>query len=426
LLKIILLSAAVFFIYLAGFCFFIPRIPFFKKSGLSSYWLIGLFLLKIVAGIVYGLFYSTASNIQTSDTWRYFELSKHETDLLLQNPITFIKDLFYYGYDSSGNLFIAHNSYWNNLKDNVLIKILAVVNIFSFKNYNADVIFFNFFFFFGTVAFYRLVKEKIQANTFVLIVFTFCIPSFLFWCSGVHKDGFIFMAIALLIFYFNEYIKRKTLHIKWLPVLIISAALLFALRNFVLLLLLPALVIWYLCERYPQKKAIIILCIYGVCTLLFFIAPYVSGLFNFPYYIVNKQNEFKLLGGNSQLILPQLEPDFFSFLKFLPYAIDTAVLRPHLTERENILYLPSIAESIFIYVLVIYSAFAYSKKQNRFFTASSRAFIIFCFALAFSNLLLMGYTITLTGAIVRYKAFVLPFIIAPLSMFIKKPGKHIV
>jgi hypothetical protein len=58
--------------------------PFFKKSGLSIYWLIGLFSLKIAAGIAYGLFYSQPQYAQGSDTWRFFEASRTETDWLLR------------------------------------------------------------------------------------------------------------------------------------------------------------------------------------------------------------------------------------------------------------------------------------------------------------------------------------------------------
>jgi hypothetical protein len=306
----------------------------------------------------------------------------------------------------------------------VIIKILAVINIFSFKNYYADVIFCNFFFFFGPVAFYRILEEKINASRFVLIAFVFCVPSFLFWCSGVHKDGFIFMAIALFIFYFNECIKKGRLSIKWIVALIVCAILLFVLRNFVLLLLLPAVLTWYLCDHYRQRKFISILCIYGLAVIVFFASAYIDPLLGFPEYVINKQNEFKALGGNSQLELPALEANIRSFMKFLPCAIDIAVLRPHITEATNMLYWLSIAENIFIYALIIYSAFSfYLKREQQFFAGASKALIIFCFVFAVSNLLLMGYTITLTGAIVRYKSFVLPFIIAPLSVFIQPGNK---
>jgi hypothetical protein len=260
-----------------------------------------------------------------------------------------------------------------------------------------------------------------------LTTFVFCIPSFLFWCSGVHKDGLVFTAIALCIFYFNEWIKRKRLSVKNIIAFFFSILLLFALRNFVLFLLLPALLTWYLCYRYPQKKILIITSIYGLIMIAFFTSGYINHNADFLAYTINKQNEFKALGGNSQLKLPQLNSTIESFIQFLPVAVDIAFFRPHITETSNILYWPAIAENLFIYVLIIYSFYQYFLKKEKFeFTEPAKVFLLFCFAFAISNLLMMGYTVTLTGAIVRYKSFVLPFIIAPLSVFINyKKGEEL-
>jgi hypothetical protein len=395
-------------------------VPFLKKSGLRNSWLIALFITKIAAGCAYGWFYSLPDKVQTSDTWNYFEYSKTETDWLFKDPVAFVKDLFAYDHDSTGNLFVAKNSYWNQLKSNVVIKILAIVNVFTFKNYYVNVIFFNFFFFFGCIAFYRLLTEKIEANPLVRIALIFCVPSFLFWCSGVHKDGFIFMAVALSAFYFNEWMKRKSIFSKGIFIFIICLFILFSMRNFVLLLLLLALLTWYLCDRYPKRQIVLTIGIYAIAFILFFVSGLINHSADFPAYIINKQNEFKALGGNSQLALPNIEPDLLSFALFLPYAIDIVCLRPHLSEATSILYWPYIVENVFIYTLIIYSVIKfYSKRRQELVSSSTKAFFIFCFVFAVSNFLLMGYTVTLTGAIVRYKAFVLPFVIAPLSYFIK-------
>src|SRR5207253_1683986 len=110
------------------------------------------------------------------------------------------------GYEQTGNLFLHSNSYWNDLKSNVIIKFLALCNVVTFKNYFADIVLFNFMFFFGPVALYRLVKQLFPINKQLLIVSVFLIPSFLFWCSGIHKDGIIFTCIALISFHFYRQI----------------------------------------------------------------------------------------------------------------------------------------------------------------------------------------------------------------------------
>jgi hypothetical protein len=383
--------------------------------------------LKIAAGIAYALFYSQPQYIQGSDTWRFFNASKDETDWLLRDPAGFIKDLFTYGYQQSGNLFNAKDSFWNDLKSNVIIKLMAVCNLLSLKNYYADIIFFNFFFFFGPVAFYRVAKEQIRANKIVLIAFVFCIPSFLFWCSGMHKDGLIFMSVALIVFYFNKWLRQKKVRFTTITIWLICMILLFSLRNFVLFLLLPALLTWFLCFRYPRKKWLIVFAVYGLGLTAFFAARLIMPNLDFPAYVVSKQNEFKLLGGNSQLALPLLEPDFMSFVKFLPSAIDIAFLRPHVTETINMAYWLSIAENIFLYALILAALFSIfiAKNNYRQLFPATQALIIFCLCFALSNLLLSGYTITLTGAMVRYRSFALPFLITPLLSLIHISKKKI-
>lgn len=414
-----MLSILIFAGYFFIFSFFITKISFFKKSGLNNYWLVGLFTLKITAGIAYGLFYSQPQYAQGSDTWRFFEASKGETDWLLRDPFGFIKDLFTYGYQQSGGLFSATDSYWNDLKSNVVIKLMALFNALTLKNYYADIIFFNFLFLFGPIAFYRVIKENITANNIILIAFAFAIPSFLFWCSGMHKDGLIFTALALIVFYFDKSLRQKSFSLSSVLICVFCMILIFALRNFVLLLLLPALLTWWLCERLPSKKMILIVTVYGLCLCFFFLARYMNSRLNFPVYLVSRQSEFKALGGHSQLQLPDLQPSFVSFVKFFPAAADIAFLRPHITETANLAYLPSIAENIILYLLIFYALFKLAiRPGEKRLSSSTISFIIFCYCFAISNLLVSGYTVTLTGAIVRYRSFVLPFLIAPLAEFI--------
>ena len=135
----------IFIFYFLLFNWLITRISFFKHTQLEKFWLPALFSLKILAGAAYGLFYMQPQYYGTkSDTWVFFELSKNETDWLLHDPIGFLKDIFTNGYQQSSNLFSGVNSYWNDLKETVVVKIMAVCNVFTLKSYFSNIIFFNF------------------------------------------------------------------------------------------------------------------------------------------------------------------------------------------------------------------------------------------------------------------------------------------
>ena len=403
-------TALVFTIYVIFFNWLVTRISFIKNAGLETGWITALFSLKIIGGLGYAWFYLQPAYYATSDTWRYFELSKAETDWLLKDPLAFLKDIFISGYQQPGNLFLHSNSYWNDLKSNIIIKLLALCNVFTFKNYFADIVFFNFIFFFGPIALYRLIKQLFPINKLLLIASVFLIPSFLFWCSGIHKDGLIFACIALISFHFYKQVFSRKINFLSFLILIVCLIVLFALRNFMALLLIPALFVWFLSNLFPSKPERIAISIYSVGIILFFASAHVSLQINLPEYIIQKQAEFKQLPGNSAISTPPLENNLLSFIRFLPTAIDIALFRPHITEIRNKSYLPAAVEIILLWSVTISSFFIKRKKHS---SPQQAAFIIFCICFSISFLLIAGYTITFSGAIVRYRAVVLPFVFIP-------------
>lgn len=413
-------AAFIFIIYVFLFTWLITSIAFIKKTNLPITWITGLFALKLIAALVYACFYLQPAYYATSDTWNYFKLSKSETDILLTDPLAFFKELFGYTHVQAGNLFIGKNSYWNDLKSNVIIKLLAICNVFTLKNYFADLVIFNFLFFFSTCALYRLLQQVFAVKKIFLVAFVFCIPSFLFWCSGLHKDGLMFSCIAVIIYCFYRQLAANKIILAYFLFSLICFILLFAQRNFMAFLLLPALLAWYLCYKYPARSKLIVVSVWSIGIILFFSSPFISHKADLPQYIIERQAEFNELTGNSKIDVPPLENNLVSFIKFLPSAIDMAFFRPHVTELHNTSYLPAIAEVLLLWGAIIVSFFFKRKKA----TPSQRAYILFCIIFSVSFLLIAGYTITFSGAIVRYRAMVLPFLFTPFLLYFTGSTKN--
>ncbi|MBG9376340.1 hypothetical protein I5907_08850 [Panacibacter sp. DH6] len=411
----------IFICWFIVFAWLLTKIKFVTKTGLGAWWIIALFSIKVIAGIGYAWFYSQPAYFATSDTWHFYALSKGETDWLLNDPVAFLKDIFVYGYERSGNLFLSENSYWNDLKSNLVIKLLAICNVLTLKEYYADIVLFNFIFFFGPVALFRIVQQLFTVNRLLLIAGVFLIPSFLFWYSGVHKDGLIFTTLALVVYYFNEQLLHKKINWQQLLLMVFFFTILFAFRNFMALLLLGGLVVWLLCEILPLKKIWVVSTVIVLAVVAFFVSASISTATDMPQYIIQKQAEFKALSGNSGIDVPVLEHSVAGFLRFLPYALDIAFFRPHVAEIKNISYIPAVAEIYFFWAVVIVSIFVRKKVA---YTNKQVSFLVFCMFFSFSFLLLAGYTITFSGAIVRYKACILPFLFVPvilnLSSFAEK------
>lgn len=399
-----------FIIYLLLFCWLITRIPFFKKAPINKWLLIVIFLLKIAAGFAFARFFAQPQYIKLADTWNYYDASKAETDWLLHNPVAFVKDLFKSNYSSNGNLFNNQASYWNDLKSNFIIKLIAIINVFTGKSYYVDIIFFNFLFLFGPVALYRLATAYIPHKKVLLIPVVFLLPSFMFWCSGIHKDGLIFSAMMLAVYSAYRQLKQRRILVRDCLLMLVYFIIIFALRNFVVLLLIPALATWVSSELYPSKKSWIAGGIYLCCIVVFFTAKYIHPALDFPQYVVEKQAEFNQLPGNSRIDLPPLIPSLSGFVAFLPYAIDMAFLQPHWIDIKNINYLAAAAENAVLLLLIIAGAItAIRYKQITSFT-------LFLILLSCSLLLLCGYTVTFAGAVVRYKSIAVPLLATAICM----------
>lgn len=398
-----------YFIFIAYFVFFswiITTIPFIKNSGIQKKWLIALFALKIIGGLAYAFFYQLPAYNANSDTYRFFNYSLAETDVLLHHPLKFVQDIFSSGYNSSSNIFIAEDSYWNDLKSNIIIKLLAICNVFTAKNYYANIIFFNFLFFFGLIALYRTFADFFTERKWLIIIIIFCIPSTLFWCSGIHKDGLLLSASGLLFWHFSNCINKGFNYKRIITILILLVAL-FALRNYIFFALIVAFFAWWLAYK-TQKVWLVFLTVYGVGIVLFFVTPQLHANLNFPQYIVTKQQEFKQLSGGSLVQTNTLENNFSSFINYLPQALDMAFLQPHIYPLSNKSYLPAIAENILIIILLLIASFSI-KRTNKLN-------VLFATNIAFSLtiLLIIGYTITFSGAVVRYKSAILPFLLLPI------------
>jgi hypothetical protein len=403
---------AIFIAYLLLVVFALSKIPFFENSSIGGFPLIALFALKVLAGIAYAKFYLLPKYYTGSDTWRFYNLSLTETKWLLEDPAAFIKDLFVHGYNTAGNVFSGENSYWNDLKSNVPVKLLAIMNVFTHNSYWANIILFNALFILGLVALFKVFNDLFPGKKWWIIAGLFLLPSTLFWCSGIHKDGLILSATGLLIYCFYNGLKHRFNGIK-IVAIIVCSILIFSLRNYVLFALMPALIALFFSYQNPSKTVFIFFTLYLVGISLFFLIPLIIPIADFPAFICNKQQEFLALEAGSIVSAEELQPTFQSFLEFFPSAFNMAFLRPNPTEIKNVSYIPAAAEILLLITLIILSLIKMDKTSHQL------PFKLFFFLFAISIMMIAGYTIPFTGAIVRYRSFVLPFLVTPLLCSIK-------
>ncbi len=362
-----------------------------------------------MAGILYGwigIYYGQYAYMY--DTWGFHYAGLEETKLLFNQPAEYFNSFFSSGYENKyGGFLQSENSWWNDLKSNMFTKFLSIFNIFSFGNYYINVIFYSFITLLGPLALCRVMNDVFPGKKLQVILAAFLIPSFVYWTSGIHKDGLVFLAISLIVYHFYFGLKEKKFSFRIIAMMLISVLIILMFRNFILIILIPAITAWYVSTRYSNKIILAFSLVYFLFAVMFFSFRYISPSLDFPQSVINKQNAFRKLQGNSSIKPIDLDPTPLSFLKNSPRALSATILRPYPGDVKHLLSLAAAVETFIL--LLLFLCFLIWRTNG----IQSKAFLWFCIFFSVSFLLIIGYTVNFVGAIVRYRSIILPFLLVP-------------
>ena len=407
--------------YTALFLLLMRRIRFFADvPGLSLRWLSLIFLLKVLAGTalwaIYTWVYPDRSN---ADVFKYFDDSAIMFGALSEHPTDYFKMLIGIGNDSqwfSDQYYSVMNNWYRKFEgylyndSHTLIRFNAIVRLFSFGEFHVHTVFAAFLSFTGLVGIYRAFVGFLAGKERALMIIVFLLPSVLLWGSGVIKESLLFFGLGSLLYVVMKWIQGK-IDSAGVLVLIGTGVLLFFLKFYVLLSLLPALVLfaWAYRKRYPALwlKALLI---YGGCAALVIIIPYVVKGFDILEIIAYKQHDFiglvNEVGSGSFVMPPKLEPNLWSFISLAPYALYITLFGPVIHSPLNPLGIVSIAENLLILVFMGV-CLVYRAKMNTAPNGLLLSLLLYVFVLS----LIIGWTTPVMGALVRYRTPLLPFLL---------------
>lgn len=404
------MSYVLFLIYLLLFSWLLTKSRFVMNAGLSSKTIVALFVLKVVTGCVHAWLLLRLSD--APDTMIFHKEGLLEYELLFSNPAEYFTNLFHSGYSTGyQGLFSSTNSYWNDLTSNIIIKFLSLCDVFSFGHYYVNVIFYNAAIFFGAIGLFRVFNAIYPGNAVLLIISCFLLPSLLFFSSTIHKEGIILAATGIAVFNIYTALNNKRIIFKQVVYIVIALTLMFFQRNYVLLAFLPAAIAWIICMWKKNIKPILIFAtIYISGAIIFFSASTVSPVLDLPAAVSNKQWAFQHLATPSTYIqTDSLAPNAKGFLKNAPQAMQHSLLRPCFADVSLSRSLLPLAIELFCYQLLLILFIFFRNK-----TVDADPFIYFGYFFSFSILLIIGYTVPVIGAIVRYRSILLPFILTPV------------
>jgi len=407
--------------------FILLKSKFFKKSNLPTKYLLLLFLIKLFASfmlyIIYTKYYSH-TRMQT-DIFKYYDDGYILYNALKHTPLDFFKMLLPF-YDNDPYLkqkYFEKMNFWikpykvDIINENkTLIRLNALIFIFSNNNYFTHVLIFIFLAFLGQYALFLFFKDHFpETNQYILSFPVFLMPSVLIWTSGILKESILFFGLGFSLYYLNSFIKSKKT--KYLFLLIFFLFVTAISKFYVFLLLLPTIITFSISEFYKLsiKKTILIYSfIISLFLFLFFTSKYFTNI-DLVDLVIQKQKGFikfteKQFTG-SKIEIPILENNIFSFLINTPQALLNVVFRPTIFEFHNLMAFFSALENTFIFLLIIFTIIFLKKQKIKNIHLLCVTFPLLLFSL-------IGLVTPVLGALVRYKIPALPFFIILLISFL--------
>ena len=409
-----LLYIALYIFYTGVFLFGISKLKFFEMEATSKKLLSLFFLLKVVAGLLLTLVYTYYYTDTTkADIYRYFNDSKIISSILFSNPKVWLKIMSGLGINDADTFrHIAPTWYFSHpaadmvTSNSFFIRVLSVLNYFSFYNIYINTLLLNFIAFTGLVALYKTLRPYFDEFEQLLYLPVFLLPSVVFWSSGLLKESFLLTGIALYLYAwpgFNNLRLWKSMFFIPIALMIIGLT-----KIYVAVLLLSFSLFL------PSRNSINALPSAFRRRLLVFVA---ACLVVMNYYgqsfcekIIEKRNEFTALviseKAGSALDTKLLTPDCSNLISILPSSLVNSVLRPFIWAGGAIFQsIFAVENAMFILLMLVLLTFFFKWPD-----AKKLRLAVFCFLFAFFNYLIIGLTVPVMGAIVHYRVVAAPFL----------------
>jgi hypothetical protein len=379
-----------------------------KGFAFSIYHTTAAVLFKVFLGCLYG--YIFLHYYGGDDTWDYFNESIADTDTLLKNPLRFIQEFL-----PSFSLKITHDQGWNALVFYIvhfekwfMVKSLAVLNLFSGKNYYIDLLWFDLLTITGSFLLYKMLVNRFPARAGMYYVLVFFIPSITFWCSGIRAEALIFFFIALILYNGKAYAQRPNGKNAAGTLLGMTGFLLFRMQF--LAVFLPAFLAYMLSVRNKRSGPVYFNRVYLFGLLIFIASLFLPPSYSLSGPFIHAQQAFFQLHGNTRYKLDSLQSGPVSFLKILPQAVANSSFRPYPWEGKGLLQSLSSIENIFLFAGFLFFVLSYRKKQM---IPDPLLWLFLYYGI--SQLIAIGYTVPFPGAIVRYRC--IPFLFIFIFLF---------
>lgn len=363
----------------------------------------------LALGVIYQFYYSGG------DTFNYFRHgSRWIWEALLENPLIGIQLLFEEGGQRQPETFMYSQNIWyyKDVKSFLIVRITAMIDVFTFHTYSSTTLFFAVFSFSGLWVMYQAIHKRYPDAKYLHIAILF-IPSVVFWGSGILKDTVTLGALGWLTWaVVNVFLLNRKWIISVLVALLMSAVIV-KIKPYIFLCYVPNLfVLAYLLTIKKIHSAILKVMLVPVLLLIMGTLGYIAvdmaatkeySLDNIAHEAAVTSHDIRYgwgarTGGDGGYDLGTLDGSWQSMISLLPSAIVVSLFRPFLWEVKNPLMLLSAIEALAILSFTIRILW----KVN-WFKISWEPFVLFCLAFSLLFAFAVGVSTSNFGTLMRYK-----------------------
>ncbi len=402
---------------------------FYKDQTIRKYIYTGL-TLKIIGGLFVTLifnFYYKGGDIGT-----YYNEGRILANLILEKPEYMLRIFFYSptgGDTELKNLFLGMH-YINATDTLIILKITALINLFTFNSYLVTTFFFSYISFWCIWKFVTLLFEIYPNHKKYIIWAFFFTPSLIVWGSGILKDTICFSSLCIIHYYLYRIFITKKFHFMYLFYILFTGYIILTIKLYILLAYAPCFS-FMVTQNYKA----------GIQNNLLraMVAPFVIVLTMVVSYVLVTQlgaqkerfsNEkilqtakiqreyihaISLNSSGSTYDLGEMDGSVLSYISKIPTAINASLFRPYLWEARNPIMLLSALESSLLLFLTIRLVYKRKFKNTLALLATDSNLQFFLiFGLMFS--FFVGVTTYNFGSLVRYKIQGYPFYVAAILL----------
>lgn len=352
-----------------------------------------------------------------ADVFKYYDDGIMLSEIASEQPAAYTR-IMLGTWTASDLRYLNRLNYWFRSYDHgisndnrVVIRVNALLNLFTRGSYGLNLVVFLALSWLGSYWLFRLFME-LSASKITSYIAAFLLPSTVFWSSGILKEALLFFALGGFLYSLFQLYQRFRMDFLFLGILCLF--LLSFLKIYILIALLPLVVITWIWARTGSwrmlcSSAIGFLALFALCQLLFF--PEWSMLST----LQGKQFDFIQMAHavNAGSIVPIIPMDgrLTTVLALIPLGIWNVLVYPDLSMLKNGQSIVAFIENILILLVLLGAMFRLKGISWKL----DWRFPMLVFSLAVLSL--VGMTAPVVGAMVRYKAPVLPFLWMSLSHY---------